>query len=422
MTATTVEKIPGLAQIGESQRNFSMEASSKAEELRETGQCKPFTVVNFNPVPVDLSGELKRYRIPTADDDRLPKEVSRISFEWGGQIRRGHALTISEPHMYGRNAGAHSFNGNQAMAIPEREVQYFLPVAIAYHFLEHYSTIFVAKGPQRVTAPPKDRKKIFGLLVFEGNLRALEETNLNKNGRMIRVPVAREMQNRKRMYSTIEYNFDDYLDEMFSGQLKYADTVVSRAQAHANEGPEGMKEIGSNDRLWLRWAMQFDETLRTSPAVVGNKAWLNDLMSLRGATDRTVDARRKCQACRAIEPEVGTPFCPKCNAPIDTFDTFMAGFPVSESWLQTLKGERREQALNEYHSRSAGFVGGAKRERGPYKEPRAAAPVATAEEIPALPGEELTDEELEVLRNGPATQTDDKEESAKLKENKGKGK
>lgn len=345
----------GNAEVGEAQRLFAEQAAAGAAELVESGQCKAFSIINFNPVECGLQGELKRYKVPTPYDERLPEDVLRITLPYDGREYCGHVLTLREPHKYGKMTGA-TGAGSPGEVIAQREPKYLTPQAIAYSFMEHFSPIFTARAGMVLPPAPKDARKIFGLLVFEGDIHTIQnlfdEDDLAK--RVIRVPVAHISTVGKssiRGYRTVEYQLDEYLEKMFSGQRRFADATVARAQQKWSE-TETISDISDSDRVWFRWMISMGYAKK--PAL-GEKTWLNEYLVLNDMETRANSNLRKCQACRAVEPEAGTPFCPKCNAPINTFQTFMEGFPVADSWLMSLKGEERELALTEMKLRKVGF-------------------------------------------------------------------
>jgi hypothetical protein len=354
---------PGQEAVGAAQSAFADAARAKREELIESGQCEPFTVVNFNPPPLRLQGELMRYCVWSPEDDRLPpgEHGMRVTLPYDGRDRIGHVLTVREPHIYGKNVGATWYQGGgPGDAIPQREPLYFTPCAIAYSFLEHFSPIFATGADGKAAPPPKDARKMFGVLAFKGDIHLLarlsEEKDVTK--RVIEVPLAILATSGKlvtRRYRTVKWNLDDYLAKMFDGQLRYADAVISRAQQRFNGTEEDRKDISVSDRVWYRWAIRLGYAPPPKP---GERTWLNELLTLTTAETASVPSGlRKCQSCRTAEPEPETPFCPKCGAPINTFDTFMAGFPVAEAWLMALKGEERDIVLAELEIRKQGFGG-----------------------------------------------------------------
>lgn len=406
--ATAVQnygRTPGTQKIGEAQEIFSQRAAAKREELR-LQKTPVYTVFNFNPVDLTLQGIFSRYKVPSPEDPRLPQDVSRVVMNWRGRDYLGHALVIREPLIEGRNLAAHSTNGLPAMqgggeAIIDREVVAYLPAAIAYAFLEHYSPVFSVPPDGQIAAPPKDVRRICGVLVCEGRVDAISAEALAKNGGKIRVPVARVLtvgRTNQRVYETVEYPLDAWKDQMFEGQRRYADTIISRAQQKFVEG-KGREEIGSADRTWYRWAIRMGYTGQPKEP---DKTWLNELISMTSVDgeNNSFTPLRKCQSCRTAEPEANTPFCPKCGAPIDTFTTFMAGFPVAESWLMALRGEEREEALAEFRRRKQGFDAAPEdapeqtQAAAPAKQPRKGGRFASAKDesavadSAAMPGEE----------------------------------
>jgi hypothetical protein len=397
---------PEIQQIGEAQSLFRDQAAAKLQELADTGQCEPYTVVNFNPCDLPMQGEFKRYKVPSPFDTRLPKNVQRIRLEYEGKERIGHLMTLRDPHMYGKMIGATSGNA-PGEAIPQREVQWFTPQVIAYKFLEKYSPIFMAPAGTVLPASPKDARKIHGVLIFKGDIHTIERVleMEDPEKQIIDVPVASVRMVGKIAHATyrnVPYNLQEYIVRMFAGQKRFADATIARAQQKWSE-EQGIRDISDSDRVWYRWAIDMGYAQRPKP---GEKTWLSEMITLTNPTELKPHLNlRKCPYCRSSEPEPETPFCQKCNAPMDVFKTFMAGHHVADSYLMTLRGEERELALAERKLRREGFddLDPAPKTRGPYKAPRGTEPAAgtTAgateidpmEEIPAaastaMPGEE----------------------------------
>lgn len=377
---------PEIQQIGEAQTLFRDQAAAKREELISTGQCDPYSVVNFNPCDLPMQGELKKYKVPSAYDPRLPKDVSRIKMEYDGLERVGHVLTIREPHMYGKMVGAQSGNA-PGESIPQREPQWFTPQVVAYKILEKYSPIFMAPSGTVLPASPKDARKIHGVLIFKGDIHTLERLLDEEDPakQTIEVPVASVRMIGKIAHATyrnVQYNLQEYIIRMFAGQKRFADATIARAQQKWSE-TETVRDISDSDRVWFRWAIDMGYALRPKP---GEKTWLNEMLTLIDPTTVKPANLRKCPYCRASEPEVDTPFCGKCNAPMDVFKTYMGGHHVADSYLMTLRGEERDIVLAERKLRREGFDdldGALGAKRGSYKQARGGEPAA--ESAPGLP-------------------------------------
>ncbi|HUD74179.1 MAG TPA: hypothetical protein VMQ76_03830 [Terracidiphilus sp.] len=397
------------SEVGEAQRLFAQEARAKYEELMETGQVEPFTVVNFNPVEIGLQGLLKQYKVPSPSDVRLPPDVSRIRLPYDGKDRVGHLWTCRFPKIYGGMIGAKGV-GNPGEVVPQQQVKYLLPIAIAYSFLEHFSPLFMAPAGVVLPPTPKDARRIYGLLVFKGDVHTLERELAKEDPakQIIEVPIAHYRMIGKealKTYRTTKVNLQEYIERMFAGQKRFADATISRAQQRWSED-QSIREISENDRVWYRWAIHLGYAPQPKS---GEKSWLNQMLSLTGAeTEAKADSRlRKCQSCKKLEPEPDTPFC-SCGSPVNTFTTYMAGYPMADAWLMSLRGEEREVALAERKLRLQGFEeqgpenssqepekpeeSPAGHTRGSYKKSRRAK-IDPNEEIPAaettaLPGEE----------------------------------
>jgi hypothetical protein len=342
--------------IGAAQTLFSEQVKAKYEELMATGQCDVYSIVNFNPVEIGLQGLLRQYKVPSPYDTRLPADVCRIRLPYEDKERVGHLWTCRFPKMYGKMIGAQGL-GAPGEVVPQQEVQYMLPMSIAYTFLEHFSPIFMAPDGLLLPPSPKDARKFYGVLAFRGDVHTLEQLLAEEDvtRQIIQVPVAQLTMIGKtphKTYRAVNYNLQEYLDRMFLGQKKFADGTISRAQQKWSED-QSIREISESDRIWYRWAIDLGYAPKPK---AGDKTWLNEMLSMVGSsTEAKPDSRlRKCQSCRKLEPEPDTPFC-SCGSPVNTFTTYMAGHPVADSWLMSLRGEEREIALNERKLRQQGF-------------------------------------------------------------------
>jgi hypothetical protein len=342
--------------IGAAQQLFSEQVKAKYEELMATGQCEPYSIVNFNPVEIGLQGLLRQYKVPSPYDTRLPADVCRIRLPYEGKERVGHLWTCRSPKMYGKMIGAQGL-GAPGEVVPQQEVQYQLPISIAYTFLEHFSPIFMAPDGLLLPPAPKAARKFYGVLAFKGDVHTLERLLAEEDvsRQIVQVPVAQLTMIGKtphKTFRTVNYNLQEYLDRMFIGQKRFADATIGRAQQKWSED-QSIREISESDRIWYRWAINMGYAAKPK---AGEKTWLNEMLSMVGESNEAKpDSRlRKCQSCRKLEPEPDTPFC-SCGSPIDTFATYMAGYPVADAWLMSLRGEEREVAMNERKMRMQGF-------------------------------------------------------------------
>jgi hypothetical protein len=352
--------------LGSASQDLFTEKVASLRKRRE-GQYQPFTVINFNDdVPLRLEGELNRYCVPSPTDEHLAPEVSRVVMRWDGKDRIGHALVLRWPHYFGRTSDAKPKNQQfMGEATVEREPMYYDPIAIAYSFLEHYSPIFVTQANKQVAAPPRDRRQMYGVMAFEGDLHAIEPGRLAQNGGIIRVPLAKVLRvgpNSERIYETAECRIDDYKRQMFEGQKRFAVMVTNEANRYWSRDQEDKDKINEFHRIRYRWLIRYGYA---TPPAKDKQHWYNET-TLTPDAELSVDGeeveRRRCQNCNAQEPEPDTPFCPKCNAPVDIFKTFMGdpergirGRVVADAWLQLLEGEERDLMLEELARRREGF-------------------------------------------------------------------
>lgn len=391
------------AEVGEAQRLFAEQAEARVQELIETGQSTPFTIANFNPVEVGLQGVLKQYKVPSPYDKRLP-DALRFTLPYEGREFLGHALTIRYPKKDGKMTGA-TGTGQPGEVTAQREPKIYMPREIAYSFMEHFSPVFTARAGTVLPPAPKDARKIYGLLVFEGDIhtlgKALEATDPAK--RIIKVPTCHVSTVGKtsiKSFRTTEYSLDEYLEHMLAGQRKFAGATWARAQHRFSGTEQDRADISESDRVWYRWLIQMG--YKEEPPK-GEKSWLNDDYGLDVQGSKAPSNLRKCPGCLALEPEPFAPFCQKCNRPMDILLTYMGdperGLPpnhVPDAWLMTLVGEEREIALAEYKRRKQGFgdepTASETKPRGSYKKARSEGKDPTEEITPAestaIPGEE----------------------------------
>ena len=370
-----------------SQLQFIGSAANLIEQKKESGECEPVSIVNFNPVALKLSGLFEQYCVPSPMDTRLPADVSRVKCKFDKREHVGHVLTITEPKIYGRNSGGFRSQTNNEPVL-EREPKIALPVQIGYSFLENFSPIYVM-GPDNVVANrPREMgaaAQMHGVMAFKGTIRTLERLlhELAQGGNpKIEVPFAKPTkvgklatigQFEQRSYRWVECYLDAYMVKMFEGQLKYADSRIARANRLFHGDEVDRKNITDVDRDWRRWAIALGYAKETED---GKKDWLYSMMSLsrEDGPAEVNENLRNCKFCKAKEPAENTLICPNCHNPIDVFTSYMAGADVPDSLLMTLRGEERQIVLEERALRRAGFEdapAAAKPKSKPASEPAA---------------------------------------------------
>ena len=363
------------------QDGFTEERNALREQRAAEGLYKTFTIINFNDdVPLTLEGQLNKYKVPSPTDPYLPADVSRIVMSYDGRDRLGHALVIRWPEYYGKMKSAQpSKIGLMSDPQVERDVAFYDPIAIAYAFLEHFSPIFYMAADKRIGTPPTDSKAMGGVMAFEGDLRVIDPGYLEHNGGTVKVPILRVLKGGKKTYDTVTVPIADYKRNVFETQKRFALQAITMANRYWAGAQDQKDKINEFHRIRMRWAIKMGYAQMPAP---DKPHWFDEaavVSSLEGEAEEVESNLRLCQACSAREPKPDTPFCLNCNAPIDTFRTFMGdpeiglrGFPVPEAWLQALQGEEREIVLEELARRREGFEGtkgpgepGPK--RGPYK-------------------------------------------------------
>src|SRR5271154_2402358 len=82
------------SKVGRAERERQRIVRSKVKELESSGNCLPATVINLNPVSLDLGGILMSYGVPAAGKG-LP-----IELKFRGRTFIGSYMTITTPKVY----------------------------------------------------------------------------------------------------------------------------------------------------------------------------------------------------------------------------------------------------------------------------------------------------------------------------------
>lgn len=184
----------------------------------------PFTVVNFNSVPLQMEGEWKKYSLPAATDEVIAPDVFRVVWKWHGKERTGVGRVISECHVFGRVVGAFQYGGpGEVEAI--RQAVAKSPLEIGAMLLSTYTLFFWQKITHQRGRNIRD---FYGVVGFAGDVRQhdflwTKLTADQNRQRAVEVPVFKFGQ-----WMTIPFNWNRLLQGCFEGMETYAKAVEAK--------------------------------------------------------------------------------------------------------------------------------------------------------------------------------------------------
>jgi hypothetical protein len=303
-----------------------LRALTRKVDDRWDGPCAPFTVLNFNPVPLKLQGVLADHSVPPAGKGKI------IKIPYNGRTFVASYVTLWNAKVWSVTISTESIKGFDEPAI---RADYLPTKGIAHQFYSHY-----VEGAM-------DALGMGGIVIFDGDIYTIaDKKKLEKANGMIRVPrIDQELSTQ----DTVEYTCDEraFIEDVLASSLRrqkaYAESVIVEGHGFANSQADDIRnQLAPNHHiLWHNWAIQMN--YKTVP-----EKWASDQLS------DTPDTKAvNCPGCGTRQPTGNPPFCPKCNAPFNAFQSFMAGLPVPDAWLEMYEGEQWEQIVAEKSRRRA---------------------------------------------------------------------
>lgn len=291
---------------------------TRKENGRWSGPCAPFTVVNFNPVPLTLTGGLQDQTIPAANTT-----TKKVTFNFKGRPFTGSYVTFKSPKVWWITRGFENKNGAD---VPTGEADYLAPVGIAHQFYQHY------------VSGAADALGMGGLLIFEGDIHELSKERSNGMAATLRTPVidSENSTPSKRAYKVEEKTLNDLLQDCLMQQKRYTEAMIMQGHSlYYSQNIEEQKQRTAIHTTWHNYAM--DKGWKSEP-----EEWASEML-----TDSPDNTAVKCPGCGTKQPKGLPHFCPNCNAPFDAYASFMAGLPVPQSWLEGYEGEKWEKIVKE---------------------------------------------------------------------------
>lgn len=297
---------------------------NKTREL--AGTCLPATVVNLNPVPLELTGGMDGYAIPAAGKGLAPP----IELRFRGRVFKGSYMTIRTAKVWLTPIGT----SGSAIGDPHAtyDAKHIPPIGIAHNFYLNFCS--GAGSGQRIG----------GLLIFEGTIRELEEEHLKRSGRKLKVPRGEWVEDSPGDIAYVNYpiGIEEYLARELDQQRQYAELVIAQGHAYAtSQSDMERNQLSNRHRIWHNYAFEMGY-------ITTRLSWANEKL-----TDSPLSKAVFCPDCHEKQGDPEQHFCRNCNAPFDALKSFLAGKVVPFAYLEVYEGEELELIIAEVQRRKA---------------------------------------------------------------------
>jgi hypothetical protein len=306
----------------------ALRAELKARTMKGTdgrwhGPLQPTTILNFNPVELEVGGAINM-RIPSFNN---PSSKTQWKFARGGRIHRAHYVTLSEAKCYLSPAG-HEDHVELKWAAATLHPRYLTPGEIAWHFWRAYAT------------PTGDGEYHGGVLIFDGDIHELEETRLKKSENKVLVPESYIIPDTEGQLGIRLREADLYkeLDLMVQLQVNYCNETGQKAYELFNsKDPVERKNVTKPMREWGLFGVDIGYFKEKQP-------WMNE----NADASATAEAMKVCPVCRTSTIDPDAIMCGPCKAPYDqdcAVECVKRGYPLADSFLDTLDKSHHEQVV-----------------------------------------------------------------------------
>lgn len=277
------------------------------------GPCAPATIINLNPVPLQLYGQLQRFTMPAYDKSPL-----QVKLAFRGRTFTGSYLTVTTPEVWLKITGV---NTEPTGDSPQMEAKYIPPFGLAHQFYSHY-----CEG-----AP--DAQHMGGILIFEGDIHTLDSTHMKRSDRKVRMPIAEFSPDipGEILYSAVPRALDEFLAEELNRQRGYAEAVIAQGHNFANSQADDIRNQLSNRHVtWHNYALECGYIEKAYP-------WASSRLQ-----DSPLVKAVYCPDCRQRQSDPDQYFCANCNSPFDACKAFLAGKVVSADRLAVYDEDSEE--------------------------------------------------------------------------------
>ena len=309
---SAASEIVAKSKVGRAERERQRLIKSKMRELQNSGACVPATVINLNPVPLELSGELASFSVPPAT------KGLQVKLGFRGRMFTGSYVTIATPKIYLRTTGS---SNDPTGDRPTFEARHIPPIGIAHQFYLHYCS--GASSGQRMG----------GIVIFEGNIHNIDKAHLKKSDNKLSVPrgewdvdLPGEV-----VYSLHDMDVEEYLTRELAQQRAYAELVIAQGHTYySSQSDDERKQLSNRHKTWHDYALGMGYIQQALP-------WASERLN-----DGPLVKAVHCPDCRTKQEDPEQHFCRNCNSPFDAFKAFMAGKQVSPDRLAAYDESSKE--------------------------------------------------------------------------------
>ena len=298
---------------GENMKKLALQRKSAYEALEATGQIKPCTVINFNPVRLKLEDAHAKWTIPACTDP----SAKRIRVQHEGRTYTGSYFTVREPAFVPWIRDVKKPADDTGNPTAEYDAKFILPLELVDQYRIEYDT-------------PERQNMTGGVLVFEGDIHVFGKAK----GDTLRVPRYKTLSDRTRSYFSEEVGLQAILKATLETQKTTCQAIIQQGDEYNQDDTE-RKNITPPMRAWAQFALDMGWKQQAPP-------WMN----------ATLDSEESCKGCGKGKKKTGAFFC-ECGRPFDAFEAFMAGENVPESYLFALKDKQLDTVLAELAKREA---------------------------------------------------------------------
>ena len=289
---------------------LSIKRESAIEAARIAG-IVPFSILNFNPVVVNVESGVVNVKVPPYQSPLgIKKKV-----KFGGIERIASLVVIANPEGYAKILRASNEQGGDPNS-PDVDWDWrvVLPMEQARLFEFQYND-------------PNNPAAMGGIIVFKGDAHALE----SKDG-IIHVPHTKRLKNGAMQHFTQPIAFVDKLNEVLARQKQFCINKLQQAKQFYND-PELRKSVDNIHQVWGQFASDL--------------GW-QDIGRMDFLLPR--DGDESCPKCGKMRESGAAMFCP-CGRPYNPFEAFMAGEDVATSYLANLPDEQLAEVKAEMKRR-----------------------------------------------------------------------
>lgn len=295
---------------GAAMQQLTVRRKSAYIDLKHSGQLKPATVINFNPIPLAVHDGHVRWRIPAATDDA--KKGVKIAY--GNLTYEAAYFTVREPAFVPWITDVKKPAPEDENARGVYDAKFILPIELLDQYKREY------------TDP--SRNMTGGVMVIEGDIHSL-----TKNKGTILIPKMVRKPDRSFSYFTEEADYKSELAACLDMQKSRCEFMIRQGDEY-NQTEQERKNITPVHRAWYGFALKMGWKAKEC-------AWMSS----------TLEPEDTCKGCGKGIPPGAAWFC-ECGRPYNPFAAFMAGEPVPESYLFALTEKELGQVKVEMERRA----------------------------------------------------------------------